>query len=70
MTEVKKIQDNYEQLKKQSELTDKFIRLANELKIDDKKIPKTDKGFSTIAKEIIDKVNKKIVKEEKRRKEK
>lgn len=68
MEEVKKIQDNYEQLKKQSELTDMFIKIANDLKINDKKIPKTDKGFDKIAKDLIDKVNKKIAKEEKKKK--
>jgi hypothetical protein len=68
MEEVNKIQDNYEQLKKQSELTDKFIRIVNELKIDDKKLPKTDKGFDKIAKSLLEKVNKKIVKEEKKKK--
>lgn len=56
-------QDNYEQLKKQSELTEKFIRLADNLKIDDKDIPKTEKGLTTKAKELLVKVQKKIEKE-------
>ncbi len=56
-------QDNYEQLKKQSELTEKFIRLADNLKIDDKDIPKTEKGLTTKAKELLEKVQKKIEKE-------
>ena len=32
------IQKNYEELKRKSELTEKFIKLANKLKIDDKDI--------------------------------
>lgn len=58
-------QENYNKLKKQSELTEKFIRIANNLKVDDKDIPKTEKGLSTIARELIAKVNKKIEKEDK-----
>jgi ribosome-binding protein aMBF1 (putative translation factor) len=62
MENQKKIQPNYEELKKQSELTDKFIKLANKLKIDDKDVPKTDKGRATKTKELIEKLNKKIEK--------
>ena len=60
--EKKKIQPNYEELKKQSELTDLFIKYANGIKIDDKDVPKTDKGRASKAKELIDRVNKKIEK--------
>jgi hypothetical protein len=60
--EKKKIQPNYEELKKQSELTDLFIKYANGIKIDDKDVPKTEKGRATKAKELIEKVNKKIEK--------
>lgn len=56
-------QENYEQLKKQSELTEKFIRLTDNLKFDDKDIPKTEKGLTTKAKELLEKVQKKIEKE-------
>jgi hypothetical protein len=56
-------QINYEQLKKQSELTEKFIKLADNLKIDDKDVPKTEKGLITKAKELLEKVQKKIEKE-------
>jgi hypothetical protein len=60
VVEILNIQDNYEQLKKQSELTEKFIRLADNLKFDDKDIPKTEKGLTTKAKELLEKVQKKI----------
>lgn len=62
MENEKKIQPNYEELKKQSELTDLFIKYANGIKIDDKDVPKTDKGRASKAKELIDRVNKKIEK--------
>lgn len=62
--EEKKIQKNYEELKKKSDLTEKFIRFANQLEIDDKDIPRTEKGMETKAKELIEKLNKKIEKEE------
>lgn len=67
--EKKKIQPNYEELKKQSELTDLFIKYANGIKIDDKDVPKTEKGRATKAKELIEKVNKKNRKSLKRRNE-
>ena len=60
-----KIQKNYEELKKKSELTEKFIKLTDKLKIEDKDIPKTEKGLETKAKEIIERLSKKIEKEEK-----
>lgn len=56
-------QDNYEQLKKKSELTEKFIKLADNLKFDEKDVPKTEKGLTTKAKEFLEKVQKKIDKE-------
>lgn len=61
------IQDNYKELKKQSDLTEKFIKLADQLNIDDRYFPKTEKGMSTKAKEILEKLNKKIEKEEKKK---
>lgn len=65
--EDKIIQKDYEKLKKQSEITEKFIKLANKLDIDDIKFPKTEKGMSTKAKEILEKLTKKIEKEEKKK---
>ena len=58
----KRIQPNYEELKKQSELTDKFIKLANKLKIDDRDVPKTEKGRATKTKELIERLSKKLEK--------
>ena len=69
METEKRIQPNYDQLKKQSELTDKFIKLANRLKIDDKDVPKTEKGRATKTKELIEKLHKKLEKEEKKEKD-
>lgn len=63
VVEILNIQDNYEQLKKQSELTEKFIKLADNLKFDEKDVPKTEKGLTTKAKEFLEKVQKKIDKE-------
>lgn len=62
MEQKKKIQPNYEELKKQSELTDKLIKFADKIKIDDKDVPKTDKGRNTKVKELIERINKKIEK--------
>ena len=62
--EEKKIQKNYEELKKKSELTEKFIRFADKIEIDEKDIPRTEKGMETKAKELIEKLTKKIEKEE------
>jgi len=61
---MEEIQKNYDELKKKSELTEKFIRLANKLNLDDKEIPKTEKGMETKAKELIEKLSKKLEKEE------
>jgi len=57
---AKKQQQNYEELKKKSEVTESFIRLADQLKIDDKDIPKTEKGMNTKVKELMNKLNKKL----------
>lgn len=59
------IQKNYEELKKKSELTEKFIRLANKLQLDEKDIPKTEKGMETKVKELMERLEKKLQKEEK-----
>lgn len=61
------IQKNYEELKKKSEITEKFIRLADQLEIDDKDVPKTEKGMNTKVKELMDRLNKKLEKEEKKK---
>jgi len=61
------IQKNYEELKKKSEITEKFIRLADQLEIDDKDVPKTEKGMNTKVKELMDKLNRKLEKEEKKK---
>jgi len=58
------IQKDYEELKKKSELTEKFIRLANQLDLDEKDIPKTEKGMETKVKELIERLEKKLEKEE------
>jgi Na+/phosphate symporter len=58
------IQANYEELKKKSELTDKFIKLANKLEIDDKDVPKTEKGMESKVKELMERLEKKLDKEE------
>ena len=60
--EEEKIQDNYEELKKKSEITEKFIRLADKIQIDDKDVPKTEKGMQSKAKELIEKLGRKIEK--------
>jgi hypothetical protein len=64
MENDKKIQKNYDELKKKSDKTEKFLRLANELNIDDKDVPRTEKGLQTKAKELMERLNKKLEKEE------
>jgi hypothetical protein len=56
-------QKNYDELKKKSEVTEKFIRLADQISIDDKDVPKTEKGMNTKVKELMNKLNKKLEKE-------
>lgn len=63
--ENKRIQKNYDELKKQSERTERLIKLANQLKIDERDVPKTEKGRATKAKELIERLNKKLEKKEK-----
>jgi hypothetical protein len=58
------IQKNYEELKKKSELTEKFIKLANKLQLDEKDIPKTEKGMESKVKELMERLEKKLEKEE------
>ena len=60
--EEEKLQKNYKELKKKSVLTDKFIKLADKIEIDDKDVPKTEKGMNTKAKELIERLNKKLEK--------
>jgi len=60
---VNKIQENYDELKRKSDRTEKFIMFADKIKIDDKEVPKTEKGMSSKAKEIAKKLYKKIDKE-------
>ena len=64
MEKEKKIQENFEELKKQSEITEKFVKFVDQLKIDDKDIPKTNKGRNTKVKQLMKKLEKKIEKEE------
>lgn len=54
--------ENEKDLKKQAELTDLFVKFADKIKIDDKDVPKTEKGMDTKAKELIEKLGKKIEK--------
>ena len=63
----KKIQENFEDLKKKSDLTEKFIRFADSIKIDDKDIPKTEKGMASKVKELMERLDKKIEKEDKKK---
>jgi hypothetical protein len=69
MEEEKKIQENFEELKKKSEITDKFIKLVNKLKLDERDIPKTEKGINSKAKELMEKLEKKLEKEMKKEKD-
>jgi hypothetical protein len=57
---MENMQNNYEELKKISEKTEKFIKLANKIEMDDKEVPKTEKGMSTKARELIEKLNKRL----------
>ena len=59
---MEKLQDNYEELKKKSELTEKFIKLADKIEIAEYDIPKTEKGMETKAKEILERISKKMEK--------
>ena len=60
------IQKNYDELKKKSDLTEKFIKLANQIELDDKDVPRTEKGMTTKAKELLEKLSKNLEKEEKK----
>lgn len=53
---------DYLELKKIADKSDKFIKIVNNLKIDDKDIPKTEKGMNSKAKELMDRINKKLSK--------
>jgi len=64
-----KIQKDYEELKRKSDLTEKFIRLVDKLDIDDRDVPKTEKGLNTKVKELMDRINNKIEKQEKKNKD-
>lgn len=66
---AKKVQENYDELKKISEMTEKFIKMADQLNIDDKDVPKTEKGLNTKVKELLERLNKKLEKEEKKEKD-
>ena len=54
--------ENEEELKKQAEKTDLFVKFADKIKIDDKDVPKTEKGMASKAKELIEKLERKIEK--------
>jgi len=60
----KKIQGNFDELKKKSELTEKFVRFADQIQIDDKDVPRTEKGMASKVKELMNKLEKKIKKGE------
>lgn len=59
-----KIQSNYDELKKISERTERFIALANNIDIDNKDVPKTEKGMNSKAKELMKNLYKKLEKED------
>jgi hypothetical protein len=61
-----KIQKNFEELKKKSDLTEKFIKFVDKIQVDDKDVPKTEKGMATKAKELMERLEKKIEKENKK----
>jgi len=63
---VKKLQHNYEELKKKSEITEKFIKLADQLDIDVNNVPTTKKGMETKVRKLMKKLEKKLEKEKKR----
>ena len=63
MENEKKIQKDYDELKKKSDKTEKFIKLANQIQIEDKDVPKTEKGMASKVKELMEKLNKKIEKD-------
>ena len=56
------IQKNYNELKKKSVLSDKFINFVDNIKFDEKDTPRTTKGMETKTKEILAKINKKLEK--------
>ena len=66
-TSGKKIQENFEELKKKSDLTEKFIRFADKIELDDKDVPKTEKGMASKVKELMERLEKKIEKEDKKK---
>ena len=51
-----------EELKKKAIITDLFIKFADKIKLDDKEVPKTEKGMATKAKELMEKLERKIEK--------
>ena len=57
-----KLQKNYEELKKKSELTEKFIKLVDELKLDYKNVPLTKKGMEKAVKKLMKKIDNKLKK--------
>ena len=64
-----KIQKNFDELKKKSDITEKFIKLVNKLQLDEKDIPKTEKGINSKAKELMERLEKKLEKEMKKEKD-
>jgi hypothetical protein len=63
MENEKKIQENYDELKKISDKTERIIRFADKLKIEDKDVPKTEKGMASKVKELLERLEKKVEKE-------
>lgn len=55
-------QENYEELKKKSELTEKFIKIVDELKLDYNNVPPTIKGMEREVKKLMKKIDKKMKK--------
>jgi len=54
--------DLQKKLKKQATLTDEFIRIVDKIKIEDKDVPKTEKGMTSKAKELLERVERKLEK--------
>jgi len=55
-------QENYEELKKKSEETEKFIRLVDEFETNYKNTPTTKKGMEREVEKLMKKIEKKLKK--------
>lgn len=61
------IQKNYEELKEKSEITKRRIRFIDQLELDYKNAPPTEKGMERELNKLIKKLEKKEKKEKKRK---